>query len=197
MPEEEKNIIDNIANKLQIILDKDGGNILKLSKLIGVDKQPLYRIMKREHIPNIIFLLMIAKYLNCTIAELIDEAFFLDIDICYNYDLNAQNKHEKYRIYVRDENFMSVVNNEFFGVVESSFIKVFYKTNKILNDGYYLVHDDKNRVEEINILSAGTNLIIALINNQEVRLTPDKIKVTAKLYKTVPVIQSKEYAIKY
>ena len=42
----------------------------------------------------------------------------------------------------------------------------------------------------------GTNLIFALINNKETKLNIHEIQVNAKLYKTVSIIQSYEYAIK-
>ena len=196
MSEQEKNIINSIANKLEIILYKNKITILALSKLLAIDKQLLYRIMKREHIPNILFLELIANYLNCTILELIDKKFFLDINVYENENISKQNKYEKYRIYVYDDDFMNIANNEYFGIIKNTFIKIFYKVTKILNDGYYLIFEDNDILKEINIISAGTNLIIALINNKEVRLNPDKITVVAKLYKTVSIIQSEEYAIK-
>lgn len=197
MSEQEQAIVNNIANKLEIILRRDQITVLALSKLLKVDKQPIYRIMKREHIPNILFLEMIANYLRCNVLELIDKKFFLDINSYYDINHQNQDKHEKHRIYVDDENFMSIADNEFFGIIKDSFVKIFYKTNKISHDGYYLIQNDNNTLEEINILSVGTNLIIALINNKEVRLNPDTTMVTAKLYKTVSIIQSEGYALKY
>ena len=59
MSEQEQAIVNNIANKLEIILHRNQITILALSKLLKIDKQPIYRIMKREHIPNILFLEMI------------------------------------------------------------------------------------------------------------------------------------------
>ncbi len=196
MSKQEKNIVNSIANKLEIVLYKNKITILGLSKLLAVDKQLLYRIMKREHVPNILFLELIADYLNCTILELIDEKFFLDINVYENLGGINQNKYKNYRIYIYDNDFMNIVNNEFFGIIKSSGIKIFYKVNKILQDGYYLLCENDNILKEINIISVGTNLIIALINNKEIRLNPNKIMVVAKLYKTVSIIQSEEYAIK-
>jgi transcriptional regulator with XRE-family HTH domain len=197
MTEQENLIINSIANKLEIVLNKNRITILALSKLLNIDKQPVYRIMKREHIPNISFLEMIANYLNCSILELIDERFFLDINTYYNYNINDQNelKHEKYRIYIYDKSFISIANNEFFGIIENSFIKIFYRVNNILDDGYYLMLDNNNTIE-INIIGVGKNLIIALVNDKEIRINPNNIIVTAKLYKTISIIQFNEYAIK-
>ncbi len=196
MSKQEKNIVNSIANKLEIVLYKNKITILGLSKLLAVDKQLLYRIMKREHIPNILFLELIADYLNCTILELIDEKFFLDINVYEKLDIINKNKYKNYRVYIYDNDFMNIVNNEFFGIIKSLDIKIFYKVNKILQDGYYLLRENDNILKEINIISVGTNLIIALINNKEIRLNPNKIMVVAKLYKTVSIIQSEEYAIK-
>lgn len=196
MTEQEKNIVDSIANKLEIILYKNKITILALSKLLAIDKQLLYRIMKREHVPNILFLELIANYLNCTILELIDKKFFLDIKVYENQNVNDQNKHKKYRIYIENDDFINIINNDFFGIIKDSSMLVFQKTTKISNDGYYLVHEDDNVLKEINVISVGTNLIIVLVNNKEVRLNPEKITVIAKLYKTISVIQSQEYAYK-
>ena len=195
MTEQEVAIVNNIANKLEFILYKNKITVLALSRLLKMDKQPLYRIIKREHIPNMSFLEVIANYLNCTVIELIDQKFFFDINVYHKN--NIKQEHEKYRVYVYDENFMGMSDNEFFGMIEDSVIKIFYKINKILLDGYYLIQENKNKIKEVNILSVGTNLIIALINNKEIRLNPDKTMVIAKLYKTVSIIQSKEFAVKY
>ncbi len=197
MTEQEATIVNNIANKLEFILYKNKITVLALSRLLKMDKQPLYRIIKREHIPNMSFLEVIANYLNCTVIELIDKKFFFDINAYHQNNTNIQQEHEKYRVYVYDEDFMSMADNEFFGVIEDPVIKIFYKVNKILLDGYYLIQEDDNKLKEVNILSVGTNLIIALINNKEIRLNPDTTMVTAKLYKTVSIIQSKGFAVKY
>ncbi|HMT03552.1 MAG TPA: helix-turn-helix transcriptional regulator, partial [Burkholderiales bacterium] len=173
MSKQEKNIVNSIANKLEIVLYKNKITILGLSKLLAVDKQLLYRIMKREHIPNILFLELIADYLNCTILELIDEKFFLDINVYEKLDIINKNKYKNYRVYIYDNDFMNIVNNEFFGIIKSLDIKIFYKVNKILQDGYYLLRENDNILKEINIISVGTNLIIALINNKEIRLNPN------------------------
>lgn len=196
MTEQETTIVNNIANKLEFILCKDKITVLALSRLLKMDKQPLYRIIKREHIPNMSFLEIIANYLNCTVIELIDKKIFFDIDVFCNYSINTQQEYEKYRVYVYDENFTQMFDSEFFGIIEGPLIKIFYRVDKIFLDGYYLV-EDNDKLNEINILSVGTNLIIALINGKETRLNPDTIRVTAKLYKSVPIIQSEEYAIKY
>jgi transcriptional regulator with XRE-family HTH domain len=191
MTEQEQNIVNNIANKLQVIIQKENITILMLSKLLKVDKQPLYRIMKREHIPNTYFLEMIANYLGCTIVELLDEKFFLDISVYNNLSL-TQNNHKRYRVYVKDEYFLRVANNDFFGVAESSSIKIFYKIEKILNDGIYLVNNN-GKLSEINILSVGSNLTIAMVNNVEKRFNHKEIEVFAKLYKNLPILPHEEY----
>ncbi|MDQ5921624.1 MAG: hypothetical protein QG673_1683 [Pseudomonadota bacterium] len=192
MSEQEISIVNNIANKLEFILYKDKLTVLALSRLLKIDKQLLYRIIKREHIPNMSFLEVIANYLNCTVIELIDKKFFLDVNV-FNNNSNIQ---EKYRIYFYDENFMHLTDNEFFGIIEDKVIKIFYKIDKISNDGHYLLLEDDNKLKEINIISVGTNLIIALVNNEEIRLSPNKVLVSARLYKTLSIIQSEEYAVK-
>lgn len=197
MSEQEKAIVNNIANKLDIVLYKNKITILGLSRLLKIDKQPLYRIMKREHIPNISFLEIIGNYLNCTVLELIDKNYFIDIDSYYNVNDQNQSQYERYRIYIYDDNFMSVVDKDFFGILSGSCLNVYYKTSKITHDGYYLIQEGNNILEEVNILSVGTSLIIALINNTEVRLNHTTTTVIAKLYKTVSILQSEEHAVKY
>ncbi len=64
----EQEIIDNVANKLELILFTKKISVLALSKILGVDKQALYRVIRREHLPNITLLGMIAQYLNCTVV---------------------------------------------------------------------------------------------------------------------------------
>ena len=195
MNQEEKKIVENIANKVEVILYKDKITIRTLAKLLSIDNQPLYRIMKREHIPNFTFLKAIANYLKCSILELMDNRYFLDINVYANVNYNNKCEYEKYRVHIYDENFKNVADNEFFGIIIDSFIKIFYKTNKIITDGFYLF-ESKNVLEEINIIGVGTNLIFALINNKETKLNIHEIQVNAKLYKTVSIIQSYEYAIK-
>jgi len=192
MTEQEKNIANNIANKLEIIIQKKSITTLMLSKLLKLDKQPLYRIMKREHIPNTHFLNVIADYLNCSIIELIDDKFFLDILVYPNFDINSNN-FKNYRIYIRDDKFIDVADKDLFGIANSSDLKVFYKADSISSDGIYLVYSDTKEITEINILSVGTNLIIAMINGKEERLSHKDIKIIAKLYKTLPILRSNEY----
>lgn len=195
MNQEEKQIVDNIANKVEVILHKDKVTIRTLAKLLSIDNQPLYRIMKREHIPNFTFLKSIANYLKCSILELMDNKYFLDVDVYNNVNYNNKSKPEKYRVHIYDEDFKNVVDHEFFGVVDGSFIKIFYKTNKIITDGFYLF-ESENALKEINIIGVGTNLIFALIDNKEIKLNANEIQVNAKLYKTISIIPSYEYAIK-
>ncbi len=192
---EEKKIVDNIANKVEIILHKDKVTIRTLAKLLSIDNQPLYRIMKREHIPNFTFLKSIANYLQCSILELMDNRYFLDIKVYTNINYNNKSKHKKYRVYIYDEDFKNVADHEFFGVVDDSFIKIFYQTNKIITAGIYLL-ESQTTLKEINIIGVGTNLIFALINNKETKLNTNEIQVNAKLYKTISIIPSDEYAIK-
>ena len=195
MDQEEKKIVDNIANKVDIILHKDKVTIRTLAKLLSIDNQPLYRIMKREHIPNFTFLKSIANYLKCSILELMDNKYFLDVDVYNNVNYNNKTNSEKYRVHIYDEDFKNVVDHEFFGVIDNSFIKIFYQTNKIITAGIYLL-ESQTALKEINIIGVGTNLIFALINNKETKLNTNEIQVNAKLYKTISIIPSDEYAIK-
>lgn len=198
MTKQEKDIANNVVNKLQLILDKKRINILALSGLLKVDKQALYRLMRGEHIPSLVFLEKITDYLNCTFSELISEKLFLDINVYSNCDFINNVEHNNYRIYFQDKQFNHIVNNDFFGILDKTIIKVFYKADKILNDGYYLIHDkNSNVIKEIDIISVGRNLIIAIIDGEEVRLELEDIDIKAKLYKTLSIIQNKEYAIKY
>ena len=195
MNSEEKKIVDNIANKVDFILYKDKVTIRTLAKLLSIDNQPLYRIMKREHIPNFTFLKSIANYLKCSILELMDNKYLLDINVYTNINYSNNCKPETYRVHICEEDFKNIVDHEFFGIIENSFIKIFYKTNKITTDGFYL-SESENGLKELNIISVGTNLIFALINNKEIRFNPNEIQVNAKLYTTISVIQSDQYALK-
>lgn len=193
MTKQEKNIVDNIANKLAILLYKNKITILMLSKLLYIDKQPLYRIMKREHIPNIFFLERIASYLNCSVAELIDDKFFLDIKVFNDLNMDLKKHNKNYRVYIHDINFNDKIDYQFFGVLHKSSIKIFYKVEKIVTDGFY-IYTDNNVLKEINVISAGTTVILALENSKEIRLNPHELKVNAKLYRTVSIIEHEGYA---
>lgn len=197
MTEQETAIVNNIASKLELLLYKKKITVLALSRLLNIDKQPLYRIIKREHIPNVTFLETIAKFLKCTVIELMSKDFFLDIYVYQSNDIDVQQGREKYRAYVYDENFLRMSDNDFFGIMQEKEIKIFYKVDKVLTDGYYLIQEGNNELKEVNIISVGTNLIIAIINNQETRLNPNTITVTAKLYKTVSVVKNEGHAIKH
>lgn len=195
MTQEEKNIVENIASKLEFILYKDKITIRTLSKLLSIDNQPLYRIIKREHIPNLTFLQAIAKYLKCSILDLMDNKYCLDIKVYNNIIYTNKNKYEKYRAYVFDEDYKVIADNDFFGVINNSFIKIYYKTNKIITAGIYLL-EINNSLQEINIIGVGTNLVFALINDNETKLNTSELLINARLYKTVSTIQSNEYATK-
>ena len=196
MTEQEVSIVNNIASKLEFILHKNKITVLALSRLLKIDKQLVYRIVKREHIPNMSFLESIADYLNCTILELIDKKYFLNVNVYRDISSGLNQKCDTYKVYVDDEDFINISDSEFFGILDDKIIKVFYKVDKISNDGCYLI-EENDLLKEIDILSAGTNLIIAQVNDKEVRLKPCDTKVVAKLYKIVSIIQEEGYAIKY
>jgi hypothetical protein len=147
--------------------------------------------MRRDHMPTISFMNVIAGYLNCSIVELIDDKFFIDIPVYNNFEIDTTD-FKNYRIYVKDQEFTKIAYKSFFGIYQSTSIKVFSKVELILSDGVFLVYN-KNTLTEINILSVGSNLIIALVNNKEMRLTHNEIKVFAQLYKIIKILPDEEY----
>ena len=76
--------------------------------------------------------------------------------------------------------------------MQTAALDIFYKVESIISDGVFLVKN-KDKLTEIKILSVGSNLIIALVNDREKRFNHNEINVFAKLYKTLPILSNEEY----
>ena len=184
------NIADNIAKKLEIYMYSNDLNVHNLSSLIGVDKQPIYRLIKRNHVPNVEILYNIAKFLKCTTSELIDSNFFMNIDIYDNYILN--NKITSYRMFFYDVNFPQIYNYGFYGVINANSIEVFHNCSEIKSDGVFLFKVN-NTISKLNIISFGNKLVIAIIKKKEIRINTNDYNIIGKHYKTLALLMSNEY----
>ena len=184
------NIADNIAKKLEIYMYQNKLNIHNLSGIIGVDKQPVYRLIKRNHVPNVEMLYNIAKFLGCNTSELLDSRFFMNIDIYDN--LSLSNKINNYKMFFNDDNFIKIYHYEFYGILCDNMIEVFHKCNEVKSDGLFL-YKNNNNIEKLNIISFGSKLVIAIIDNKEIRININNYKIVSKLYKNLSILNSEEY----
>jgi len=63
-----------------------------------------------------------------------------------------------------------------------------------MNDGTYIVNYN-NQIIEMNILSAGAKLIIALIDGNEQRIESPQLRAVAKFFRTIPIANGDCYAV--
>lgn len=185
MTDNELALVNNVAKKLEIYMQRNNQTIFSLAKLMNIDRQPFYRIINRKNVPTISSLFIIASNLNCSIQELISKFIFIDIPI-YE-DFNNKSMNSSYRIYISCDDYLDISSYELFGIKVFNELKIYYKVNNFINDGNYIVNYN-SQILEMEILSAGSNLIIALIENKEQRINTQQIKPIAKQYKITPII---------
>jgi len=186
MTEQELELVNNVDKKLEIYRQRNNRTMFGLSKLMNIDRQPFYRILSRKYVPTISSLFIIARNLNCTVHELISEKVFIDI-LVYE-DLTLKDKNNTFRIYISNQDYEIIGSLNLYGVIRNNKIRIYCSILNFINDGVYIVNLNNERVE-IEILSAGSELIIAKIKNEEQRLNRDQIKPIAKYFKEVPIIE--------
>jgi transcriptional regulator with XRE-family HTH domain len=186
MTEQELDLVNNVAKKLEIYMQRNNRTMFGLSKLMNIDRQPFYRILSRKYVPTISSLFIIASNLNCTVHELISEKIFIDIPV-YD-DLSLDNKHATFRIYISNQDYETVGALDVYGVNHNNKIRIYYNVLDFVNDGIYIANLNDSRVE-IEILSAGSELVIAKIKNEEHRLNRGQIEPIAKYFKEVPIVE--------
>lgn len=192
MTEKELDLVNNVAQKLEVHMQQNSQTIFALAKIMNIDKQPFYRIINRKNVPTLSSLYIIAENLGCTIQELISHNIFIDIPVYSGF--NLQNIEATYRIYITYSDYKSLATYELFAVKLLKELKIYYRLDGLMNDGLYLVNYN-NQIIEMDILSAGTKLIIALIDSNEHRIDSPQIKTIAKFYKTIPITVNGYHAI--
>jgi transcriptional regulator with XRE-family HTH domain len=186
MTEQELDLVNNVAKKLEIYMQRNNRTMFALSKLMNIDRQPFYRILSRKYVPTISSLFVIASNLNCTVYELISEKVFIDIPV-YD-DFSLKDKCITFRIYISNQDYEIIGDLSIYGVNHNNKIRIYYNILDFSNDGVYIVNLNNSRVE-IEILSAGSKLVIAKIKNEEHRLSRDQIEPIAKYFKEAPIVE--------
>lgn len=185
MKDEELELINNVAQKLEIYMQRNNTTVFSLARSMNIDKQPFYRIINRKNVPNISSLFLISNNLDCSIQELISENVFLDIKT-YK-DISLVNEGVMYRIYISYKDYQDISSYQVFGIITERDLQIYSKTESFINDGLYIVKYN-NEIIEMDVLSAGSKFVIANIQQKECRLESNLIIPIAKKYKTVPVI---------
>lgn len=198
MTEKELSLVNNVAQKLEVHMKLNNQTIFALAKIMNIDKQPFYRIINRKNVPTLSSLYIIAENLNCTIQELIDNSIFIDILVYASFDILKQYNNctqDMYRIYIPYEEYLNVGAQELFAIKLLKELKIYYKVDNFMNDGLYWVNYNNQKIE-MEILSAGSKLIIAAIDGKEYRIDSPQIIPLAKHYKTIPITSGSYYAVK-
>ncbi len=189
--------LDNIVNKLQIYLRRTNQTLYGLAASMGFQYQPLYRIITKKHIPTIVSVELIAKYFKCTVAELIQEKVFLDIE-CYDdfSQIFNINKVDMCRIYIPYTAYLPLIQYNFFAVKYSNIsaknashhtYQVFYSIDKLLLNGEYIVEYNGQKVI-MNILGISSKEItVKTSSNQEKKIDTSLIKLIAKFFNTFEI----------
>lgn len=185
MTDIEIKLVTYVAQKLEIYMQKNNKTIFSLAKIMNIDRQAFYRIINKKNAPTISSLFTIATKLECSIQELIDENIFVDIPIYESINLNKISQTK--RIFIPYQDYMNISSAELFGIQVARELRVYYKINNIFSDGFYILQY-KSKTVEIEILSAGTKLLIASIEGKEKRINNEHVFPVAKFYKQVPII---------
>lgn len=197
--------LNNVINKLQVYMDRNNQTLHGLASTMGFAYQPFYRLVTKKHLPTISSLGLIATHLNCSIAELTHENIFLDICSYENIldDLTAEN-NSKYRIYIPYEEYIKHLRSHFFAlkcqkvqygkvdkeVYLDELFQLFFSTDDFFMDGIYLVQYHGEKVL-MNVLSISSKFVVIEENNQEVKIDIESLKVIAKLFSYLEIIDRK------
>lgn len=182
----ESELIQNIVKKINAYMEQNGQTLFNLAQTTGFAYQPLHRLMKGVSVPNLSSLAMISDYLNCSIAELISDEFFIDVDVIG--DMNELPNYKSFlksRIYIPYDEFMPHISKKFILLAESEksiMNKVFYITNEIIGDGEFIVIYKKQHIQ-MNVVLSSSKFILIEKNDKEERIPVEEIQVLAKLFK--------------
>ena len=183
--------LDNAIYKLKIYMDRTKQTLHGLANTMGFAYQPFYRLMTKKHIPTISSFGIIASHLNCTISELTNDTFFLDINYFQNImDDLSQETENKCRVYIPHEKYKNYLHEYFFALstkaiksnaAQENLYYLFYLSSKINIDGTFLVKHN-NKIKIINVVSVSSKFIVIEDNHQEIKIDLNEITPIAKLY---------------
>ena len=189
--------LDNAIYKLKVYMNKTNQTLYGLASTMGFKYQPFYRLITKRHTPSISSFGLIASHLNCTISELIDNTFFLDINyytnLPNNFDEDIQYKcriyipHDKYQDYIH-ETFFALSTNvfEYNKSYENNLFYLFFKTSHINIDGSFLV-EYQTTIKIINVISVSSTYITIEEDGQEKKINLQLIRPIAKLFGYVEI----------
>lgn len=156
--QQEATILDNVINKLQIYMDQNKQTLYGLAAKMGFAYQPFYRLMTKKHLPTLNSLTIIASHFDCTVAELIHEDVFIDVDCFDNFaDAVSAKRAPKIRAYIPYDKYIQLINSNFFAVKgqvpwqsyeqtstdhksSDSKYALFYRVDTMSIDGVFLVN---------------------------------------------------------
>lgn len=183
--------LDNAIYKLKIYMDRTKQTLHGLANTMGFAYQPFYRLMTKKHIPTISSFGIIASHLNCTISELTNDTFFLDINYFQNItDDLSQETENKCRVYIPHEKYKNYLHEYFFALstkaiknntTQENLYYLFYLSKNINIDGTFLVKHN-NKIKIINVLSVSSKFIVIEDNQQEIKIDLNEITPIAKLF---------------
>jgi hypothetical protein len=180
----ELDLVNNVAQKLEIYIRQYDTTVFALAKKMKMDKQSFYRIVNRKNVPTIFSLFTIASSLNCTIQELIAKNVFIDIDTFT--DIYMSEKFRKCRIYISNEKYESINGNEIVGIAGEKIIDVYYICDQFISDGTYIIKIGTT-IKNMDIISVGSKFVIAEINSKEERFNTAEITPIAKRITVAPI----------
>lgn len=179
-------LIQNIINKVTTYMDKNNQTLFNLAQTTGFAYQPLHRLMKGMSVPSLSSLAMLSDYLNCSISELINDEFFLDVDVINNINELPQYKSTKQaRIYIPFHEFTPHLHKKFIVVVDpddNTMNRVFYLTNEIIGDGEFIVIYKKKYVV-FNVILSSSKFVLIENKGREEKIATSELQVLGKLFK--------------
>lgn len=199
MTPKEAQLIQNIINKLNAYMSQTNQTLFSLAQTIGFAYQPFNSLMKKKNIPSLSSLAMLSDYLKCSIAELINDEFFIDVTVISSINkLPKLDSKYKSRIYIPYNEFEPLISKNFFILSDSTdnlVHKVYYLTNDIPSEGEYIVNY-KNKYIFMNVLLTSSKFILIKKGDVEERIPTEGITPLAKFFKNVVMADSNENQIR-
>lgn len=194
----EDRLLENVINKLQIYMEQHDDTLYALAAKVGFAYQPFYRLINKKHMPTLGSLVMIAEHFSCTVAELIDENVFIDIDL-FESTNKLTDSMAKIRVYIAYAKFLPLIHEQFFALrfspkeqailpnqddqIDSAFkqVCVCYKITDIKIDGIFLVKY-KNKITLLNILSISSKYVVVDFNGIETKVDKEQLTPIAQFF---------------
>lgn len=180
-------------------MEQNNQTLFSLAQTLGFAYQPFNSLIKNKTVPSLSTLAMLSDHLRCSISELISEEFFLDVNIIPEItQLPNITGKDKTRIYIPYNEFLPLINEQFFVLSESKCnptSMAFYLINEIVSDGKFIVIYNKKHIL-IDVLLSSSKYVLIEKNGKEERIPTEEITPIAKLFKNVVMADSTESQIK-